>query len=97
MIRVNDNYAIRVDDRQFIAMEDKHKTDKSGCPVFETIGYYGKLGDAIKGIARKEYGKEFQAKDYSLNDAIRKIEEVDKKFTDLLADKLSEIGVVNER
>ena len=88
MIRVNDNYIVDVDDMNFIAKEDKHKTntDKNGITknVYYTIGYYGTLEGALDGIRRDMIKKSLAEGEVSLKEAIEVINKANYEFKEIL-------------
>ena len=88
MIRVNDNYIVDVDDMNFIAKEDKHKTstDKNGITknVYYTIGYYGTLEGALDGIRRDMIKKILAEGEVSLKEAIEAINKANYEFKEIL-------------
>lgn len=59
MIRINDDYYIDTDGRNYILCKDYHKTEKRVMPdgreaefrVFDTLGYYGTLSGALRGLS----------------------------------------------
>lgn len=88
MIRVNNDYIVDVDDMNFIAKEDKHKTitDKNGITknVYYTIGYYGTLEGALDGIRRDMIKKNLTEGEVSLKEAIEVINKANYEFKEIL-------------
>ena len=88
MIRVNNDYIVDVDDMNFIAKEDKHKTstDKNGITknVYYTIGYYGTLEGALDGIRRDMIKKSLAEGEVSLKEAIEVINKANYEFKEIL-------------
>ena len=88
MIRVNHNYVVDVDDMNFIAKEDKHKsnTDKNGITknVYSLIGYYGTLEGALDGIRRDMIKKKLADDEVSLKEVIDIIKQANEEFKEML-------------
>ena len=83
MVRVNDKYVIDVDPQNYTAQIDTKKSDKEGNPVYKTIGYYGTLYAAIKGIAENETREQLVNGEISLADALTKVRSVYQEFEQL--------------
>lgn len=88
MIRVNDDYIIDIDEMNYVAKFDYHKTttDKNGVekPTYKTIGYYGSLASAISGIKKQMQMNAFEQEVMKLDKAIEKIDEIEKEFNRLI-------------
>lgn len=90
MIRVTNDFIIDVDDFNFVAKEDKHKTtpvkDKDGNitekPLYSVIGYYTSLVNALEGIKKFIVLEKLQSKEFSLDDAILEVRTINKEFID---------------
>jgi hypothetical protein len=54
MIHIKDDYYIDADETQFILKEDKHRVDKEGRPIFDSLGYYGTFKQAVSGFLKME-------------------------------------------
>lgn len=85
MIRVNDDYVIKVDSMCYTSMRDRHKTDKNGSPVFDTIGYYSTLKQAVRGIVKYKCKDCLQNVDTDLYGAVAALSEVINGFEDMLS------------
>ena len=88
MIRVNENYCIDVDDKCYTVKIDKHKVDKKGNPVYEIVGYFKNLENAIKGVIDSINKKKLQS-DYTLKEALTIIQESNRKFEELMKEVIS--------
>ena len=88
MIRVNHNYVVDVDDMNFIAKEDKHKssTDKQGNKrdIYVTLGYYGTLEGALGKIRDDMIKKKLADDEVSLKEAIDIIKQANEEFKEML-------------
>lgn len=84
MIRVNDDYFIRVDSDNYTACRDKHKTDKKGNALYTVVGYYSNLEGAIRGIIKDINARAFDADTYTLQEALEVIKQSNKVFIDML-------------
>lgn len=70
MIRIKDDYVILVNNAEYTAAIDKHKTDKKGYPIYKELGYYSTFNSALKGIYEYMIRIGLQEKDYTLSEAI---------------------------
>ena len=84
MIRVNENYCIDVDEKCYTVKIDKHKEDKNGNPIFETVGYFSSLESAIKGVIISMNRKQLKEGVHSLVEALGIIHENNRKLCELL-------------
>lgn len=85
MIKIDERYYIDADTKSYTLKEKMEKLDEEGKIWFKDLGYYTTLGDLAIGLIRKEtrrYIKE--SNDGSLEDLIKKIEELEKYFKDRL-------------
>ena len=91
MIRLNNDYFIDVDDMNYTLKRDTHKTytDKNGKEInsVEVISYFSSLNNAIIGARNYFIGKSLQDGEYSLKEAVNRVEEVNKHFEDMLKEK----------
>lgn len=84
MIKINDDYYIDVDRFGYTVKIDKHKTDKKGNGIFETVGYFSTIESAIKGVIDSMNVKQLSDGVYSLKQALEIIKANNKQFTELL-------------
>lgn len=93
MIRVNDDYIIDVDPHNYIVKRDLHKervtvNDKTGeesrTPVYYTVGYFGDIPSAVRGIIRDMNRLGLSEGIHSLIEAVTIVQENNKKLYDLL-------------
>ena len=84
MIRVTENYCIDVDEQCYTVNFDKHQTDKKGNHVYVTVGYYGTLENAIKGVIKDMNKKQLKDGEHTLKEALTIVKENNNKFTELL-------------
>ena len=64
MIHIKDDYYIDSDAYQFILKQDMHRVDKEGKPVFDLIGYYATVEQALRGYMKT------QMRGYSLDELL---------------------------
>ena len=88
MINLIHDYVVDVDQLNYTLMRDKHKRNKKGIPIYETLGYYSSLEGAI--LAAKERCTKIYlgTGTHSLHEAIEIIKQVNKEFSDLLKEVL---------
>lgn len=90
MIRVNDNYLIDVTPLEYTALEDMHKTSidkKTGktLPVYNTVGHYGSLRSAVRGIVTRQAKKNMSDGEHSLTEAIRMLDDANMELERILS------------
>ena len=78
MIKINDKYYIKPDDRQFVLL--KAFQDKDGKPLYSAIGYYTSMTLAVKQILQIEFADEVEKDTYTLKQAVKKYEEISKRY-----------------
>lgn len=84
MIRVNDNYVVLVDTLSYKACVDTHRVTKKGKPVYNTIGYYSNLKQALLGIVEDMNAKALSDGVHTLVEAIEIIKANNKIYDDML-------------
>lgn len=84
MIIVNENYCIDVDKNCYTVKIDKHKTDKSGEKIYETVGYFTSLHGAIKGVINSMNKSKFNECTYTLEEAIKTVMDSNEHFEKIL-------------
>lgn len=84
MIRVNDDYVIELQKMNYIVKEDKHKKvlDDNGKEVdlYKVCGYYTSLESALEGVKKSMSFAALENGEYSLEEAITKIREINDAF-----------------
>lgn len=88
MIRVNEDYVILIEGLNYTPCRDLHKTDKKGAPVYKVIGYYSNLEQAVKCIIKDMVNRTLEADTYSLQEAVKVIQQSNDAFTDMLREVL---------
>ena len=83
MVRINETYCVDVDENCYTVKIDKHTTDKKGNAVYVTVGYYGTLENAIKGVI-KDMNKKDLKKDCTLEEALKIVQHNNMEFEKLL-------------
>lgn len=98
MIRVNDDYIIDIDPHNYIPKRDLHREkvsiDKNGeeirVPQFDTVGYFGDLAGAVRGIIRDINRRDLDTGTHDLEEAIKIVRSNNDTFYDLLDRALKE-------
>ena len=96
MIRVHEEYVIDVDQYNYTAQFDTHKTrydkkmDKE-VPVYKLVGYYNTLGGALTGIHKDMVRQALSNRDHNLVSAIDAVKQERIKFTELMNKVLKEV------
>ena len=75
---------IDVDTNNYTLLLNKHKQDKKGNSVYETIGYYGTFENAIEGARRYCIKKQLGLNTKTLAEAIGVIKSITEEFSALL-------------
>ena len=84
MITLIYDLVIDVDAKNYTLLLDKHKQDKKGNLIYETIGYYGTFESAIEGARRYCIKKQLGLNTKTLVEAIGVIKSITEEFSDLL-------------
>lgn len=84
MIKIKDDYVILVDEAEYTAAIDKHKTDKKGYPIYKVLGYYSTFDRALKGIYEYMVRIGLQEKDYTLPEAIEYLTKMNDEMKSLI-------------
>lgn len=84
MVTLIHDCVVDVSQNNYTLMIDKHKQDKEGKPLYETLGYYHTLTGAVNGAKDYFIKKRLSADTYTLDKAIEVIKQVNKEFIDLL-------------
>ena len=90
MIRVNDDYYIRVDSDNYTACRDKHKTDKKGNALYNVVGYYSNLEGALRGIIKDMNARAFESGTHTLQEALEVIKSSNEVFTRMIREVLDD-------
>lgn len=88
MIRIDEDYIIKVDENNYTACRDLHKTrvDKSGNESMsvDVIGYYSNLKQACKGILEYKVRKSLMDNEHTLETAILTLNSIYLEFSTIL-------------
>lgn len=93
MIRLNDDYLIEIDSCNYTVKRDLHrirvKIDKvtgeeSRTPDYSTVGYFGTLPGAIKGVIEDMNRTHLKNGEHDLQEALAVILENNRKFSQLM-------------
>lgn len=90
MVKLNNEYIVRVDENNYTLMRDRKKFDKEGRPLYETIGYYADLAQAVNGAIQHTTRCRLSEGVCDLCKAIRIIRECNAEFKDLLKELMEE-------
>lgn len=88
MIKIKDDYVILVNNAEYTAAIDKHKTDKKGYPIYKELGYYSTFNSALKGIYEYMIRVGLQEKDYTLSEAIDYLTKMNDEMKKLIDKKI---------
>lgn len=95
MIRIDEDYIIKVEEKNYIACRDLHKTrvDKAGNESMsvDVIGYYSNLKQAIKGILEYKVRKSLMDNEHTLESAISTLNSIYKEFATTLVKATGEM------
>lgn len=89
MIKVTEKYFIRagkLDYGAYTYETGERKDTKEPFTVEKLIGYHSSIGLCLKAIRNYDAHSAIKEDDYTLEEAIRKIEEIDAKFAGIIAD-----------
>lgn len=93
MVRVNDDYIIDVDSLNYTVKRDAHKTrivkdkdtlEEKEVETFVTVGYYGDLAGAIKGVIKDTNRRELSEGVHDLKSALAIVKSNNDSFEKLL-------------
>lgn len=92
MVQVNDDYVIEIDNLNYTAKRDTHRTtivkDKTGkeeeVPLYSTVGYYSDLTGAIKGIIKDMNSRALRDGVHSLEESLAIVVDNNRRFSELL-------------
>lgn len=90
MITLKHDCFIDVSQNNYTLMLDKHKQDKNGKPIYETLGYYSTLQGAVSGARDYYIKRQLGADTYTLDKAIEIVQKINKEFFDLLKEVMQE-------
>ncbi len=90
MITLKHDCLIDVSQNNFTLMLDKHKQDKNGKPIYETLGYYSTLQGAVCGARDYYVKRQLESDTYTLDKAIEIVRQTNKEFFDLLKGVMQE-------
>lgn len=92
MIKLINDYVVAVDSYNYTLQIDLHKTDKNGNSLYKTIGYYSDLKRAIKACIKDISKTELVSGMHTLIEAVRIIDDSNKRFEAILEKALKESG-----
>lgn len=92
MIKLDNDYMIDVDSYNYTLIRDKHKKDNKGKSLTAAVGYYGNLSGCLKRYAELIAINQLQNGDFSLEEAIKIIDESNNKLIDMLNKRLPDIN-----
>jgi hypothetical protein len=80
-VLIQDNLYLVSDERQYILKEYTGQFDKKGNEVVKIIGYFGRVGQALKHVVKMNIMKSEAA---TLNELVKDIEQIDNRIEELL-------------
>ena len=84
MITLIHDLIIDVSQTNYTLMVDKHKQDKNGNPLYDTLGYYATLERAILGARDYYIRKCLGESTRPLDEAVEIVRQINTEFSDLL-------------
>ena len=87
MITLMHDLVIDVSQTNFTLMLDKHKTDKKGNALYETLGYYSHLDRAIRAAIDYHIKRCLSENTHTLEEAVERVRQVNEEFATLLEKK----------
>lgn len=84
MVRIDNDYVILVDEMSYTAAIDRHSVNKLGKPVYDTIGYFGSLKQALEGVYRHKLRKSLMVSEKPLRTAIEEVDRLAKEMHESL-------------
>lgn len=90
MIELVDDYVIEVTKFGYNLLIDKHKLDKKGKHIYQTVGYYGTLTGALNGALKHMNRMRLSEETHSLKEAIQIINHNHKMWYEILERIISE-------
>lgn len=95
MIRINDEYFVEVDSLNYTLKRKATGVKKDGTPIVtdKIVGYYNDLRNAIFGACEDCKRTEFSKNNYSLNEALTRIQEINDSFTEILKQAIRDMEV----
>lgn len=91
MIRINEDYVIEADRYEYAVKVDKHKKDNKENDVYETVGHYSSLENAIKCVLEFMNKRALSEGVHTLEEAITIIKENNRQFTELFEKAMEQI------
>lgn len=76
MIRINNDYVILGDSKDYTLALDLHRKDKNNQPVYKSLGYYGTVQTALNGLYKHLTKKVVAEKIMSLQEAAKEFERI---------------------
>lgn len=80
MVRIDDDYIVDIDAMSYTAKKNTHKKDKDGNTIYSAIGYYGSLGNAVKGIYEHKATNKLSEGENPISEAIKILEELKEEM-----------------
>jgi len=94
MIRINETWCISVDPLNYIVCKDLHKTDKSGRPLMDNVGYFETLLKALAFIIKRSDKDVLSGnEEISLTEAIEKLNRNHAEMIELIQKTVPEVGI----
>jgi len=96
MIELNSRWRIICDDFCFVVEHKTTKLDKDGEPIWEQIGYYPDIQQAVRGLRNKVIFYKLKSSKNTLEKAVKEVDSITKDFTDFINGKISELPLYEE-
>ena len=76
MIRINNDYVILGDSKDYTLALDLHREDENKKTMYKSLGYYGTVQTALNGLYKYLTKKAVAEKDMSLQEAAKEFERI---------------------
>lgn len=89
MIRINDDYVISVEPYEYCVKIDKHRQDKKGNDIYDTVGHYTSLESAILGAKNEAIHKSLFNMETTLENALKCVADINAEFKQMLEEAMA--------
>ena len=76
MLRINNDYVILGDSKDYTLALDLHREDENKKPIYKSLGYYGTVQTALNGLYKHLTKKAVAENNMSLQEAAKEFERI---------------------
>ena len=87
MIILKHDLVVDTDGYDYTLMLDKHKVDKKGEPVYDTLSYHGSLTGAVRSARDYCVKKRLNEEVFTLSEAVEEMASITDEFMALLKER----------